>query len=220
MILSSTLYCEGLLYCHGLINTIILHCNSSFFPPFYTNVARKYIQTQTDWPRSSTWSMHSSEVINLSVCAGQISGGSSTLHRGAYVSPTDDLKYNQVRVVFLQLNLKRCDHFIESESTNPGALTLRVFTSSIQFELLLQALKWIGGPFLEEFCNKPRNDICRKYSQNAGWILLLNLTHGSLRKNSTSSSLEEYSPLLLYIFLASGVIWYLGLKGNKILQPL
>ncbi|CAK6967835.1 catenin delta-2b isoform X1 [Scomber scombrus] len=27
---------------------------------------------------------------------GQISGGSSTLHRGAYVSPTDDLKYNQV----------------------------------------------------------------------------------------------------------------------------
>uniref|UniRef100_A0A8D3AYD8 Catenin delta-2-like n=1 Tax=Scophthalmus maximus TaxID=52904 RepID=A0A8D3AYD8_SCOMX len=26
----------------------------------------------------------------------QISGGSSTLHRGAYVSPTDDLKYNQV----------------------------------------------------------------------------------------------------------------------------
>lgn len=28
--------------------------------------------------------------------AGQISGGSSTLHRGAYVSPTDDLKYNQL----------------------------------------------------------------------------------------------------------------------------
>uniref|UniRef100_A0A7N9AM13 Catenin (cadherin-associated protein), delta 2b n=1 Tax=Mastacembelus armatus TaxID=205130 RepID=A0A7N9AM13_9TELE len=28
--------------------------------------------------------------------AGQISGGSSTLHRGAYVSPTDELKYNQV----------------------------------------------------------------------------------------------------------------------------
>ncbi|KAM7378803.1 hypothetical protein PAMP_004401 [Pampus punctatissimus] len=28
--------------------------------------------------------------------SGQISGGSSTLHRGAYVSPTDDLKYNQV----------------------------------------------------------------------------------------------------------------------------
>ncbi|KAM4551848.1 catenin delta-2b isoform 5-T5 [Odontesthes bonariensis] len=27
---------------------------------------------------------------------GQISGGSSTLHRGAYVSPTEDLKYNQV----------------------------------------------------------------------------------------------------------------------------
>ncbi|XP_067385433.1 catenin delta-2b isoform X11 [Channa argus] len=27
---------------------------------------------------------------------GQISGGSSTLHRGAYVSPTDELKYNQV----------------------------------------------------------------------------------------------------------------------------
>ncbi|XP_078791680.1 catenin delta-2b isoform X22 [Oryzias latipes] len=27
---------------------------------------------------------------------GQITGGSSTLHRGAYVSPTDDLKYNQV----------------------------------------------------------------------------------------------------------------------------
>ncbi|XP_026231292.1 catenin delta-2b isoform X2 [Anabas testudineus] len=27
---------------------------------------------------------------------GQISSGSSTLHRGAYVSPTDDLKYNQV----------------------------------------------------------------------------------------------------------------------------
>ncbi|TNN55728.1 Catenin delta-2 [Liparis tanakae] len=26
---------------------------------------------------------------------GQISSGSSTLHRGAYVSPTDDLKYNQ-----------------------------------------------------------------------------------------------------------------------------
>ncbi|XP_055084249.1 catenin delta-2b isoform X1 [Periophthalmus magnuspinnatus] len=26
----------------------------------------------------------------------QISGGSSTLHRGAYVSPTDDLKYNQI----------------------------------------------------------------------------------------------------------------------------
>lgn len=87
------------------------------------------------------WSMHSSEVINLSVCAGQISGGSSTLHRGAYVSPTDDLKYNQVRVVFLQLNLKRCDHFIESVSTNPRSSTLRVFTSFIQFELLLQALK-------------------------------------------------------------------------------
>lgn len=32
----------------------------------------------------------------LCVSAGQISGGSSTLHRGAYVSPTDDLKYNQV----------------------------------------------------------------------------------------------------------------------------
>uniref|UniRef100_A0A3B4YI16 Catenin (cadherin-associated protein), delta 2b n=1 Tax=Seriola lalandi dorsalis TaxID=1841481 RepID=A0A3B4YI16_SERLL len=29
----------------------------------------------------------------------QISGGSSTLHRGAYVSPTDDLKYNQVQQV-------------------------------------------------------------------------------------------------------------------------
>uniref|UniRef100_A0A8C5I454 Catenin delta-2-like n=1 Tax=Gouania willdenowi TaxID=441366 RepID=A0A8C5I454_GOUWI len=28
--------------------------------------------------------------------AGQISGGSSTLLRGAYVSPTDDLKYNQI----------------------------------------------------------------------------------------------------------------------------
>ncbi|XP_067385431.1 catenin delta-2b isoform X9 [Channa argus] len=28
--------------------------------------------------------------------SGQISGGSSTLHRGAYVSPTDELKYNQV----------------------------------------------------------------------------------------------------------------------------
>ncbi|KAM7401302.1 hypothetical protein PAMA_005476 [Pampus argenteus] len=28
--------------------------------------------------------------------SGQISGGSSTLHRGAYVSPTDDLKYNQI----------------------------------------------------------------------------------------------------------------------------
>uniref|UniRef100_A0A674PQ23 Catenin (cadherin-associated protein), delta 2b n=1 Tax=Takifugu rubripes TaxID=31033 RepID=A0A674PQ23_TAKRU len=28
--------------------------------------------------------------------AGQITGGSSTLHRGTYVSPTDDLKYNQV----------------------------------------------------------------------------------------------------------------------------
>ncbi|XP_077412544.1 catenin delta-2b isoform X12 [Vanacampus margaritifer] len=27
---------------------------------------------------------------------GQLSSGSSTLHRGAYVSPTDDLKYNQV----------------------------------------------------------------------------------------------------------------------------
>ncbi|KAM8850197.1 catenin delta-2b isoform 6-T7 [Spinachia spinachia] len=27
---------------------------------------------------------------------GQISSGSSTLHRGAYVSPTDDLKYNQI----------------------------------------------------------------------------------------------------------------------------
>ncbi|XP_010787557.1 catenin delta-2-like isoform X1 [Notothenia coriiceps] len=27
---------------------------------------------------------------------GQIPGGSSTLHRGAYVSPTDDLKYNQI----------------------------------------------------------------------------------------------------------------------------
>uniref|UniRef100_A0A672H6J9 Catenin (cadherin-associated protein), delta 2b n=1 Tax=Salarias fasciatus TaxID=181472 RepID=A0A672H6J9_SALFA len=27
---------------------------------------------------------------------GQITGGSSTLHRGAYVSPTDDLKYNQI----------------------------------------------------------------------------------------------------------------------------
>lgn len=32
----------------------------------------------------------------LSVSAGQISGGSSTLHRGTYVSPTDELKYNQV----------------------------------------------------------------------------------------------------------------------------
>lgn len=32
----------------------------------------------------------------LPVSAGQITGGSSTLHRGTYVSPTDDLKYNQV----------------------------------------------------------------------------------------------------------------------------
>uniref|UniRef100_A0A8C9ZLD7 Catenin (cadherin-associated protein), delta 2b n=1 Tax=Sander lucioperca TaxID=283035 RepID=A0A8C9ZLD7_SANLU len=30
---------------------------------------------------------------------GQLSSGSSTLHRGAYVSPTDELKYNQVRQV-------------------------------------------------------------------------------------------------------------------------
>ena len=32
----------------------------------------------------------------LPVSAGQVSGGSGTLHRGTYVSPTDELKYNQV----------------------------------------------------------------------------------------------------------------------------
>lgn len=41
--------------------------------------------------------VYSANVVALRAPAGQIPGGSSTLHRGAYVSPTDDLKYNQVR---------------------------------------------------------------------------------------------------------------------------
>lgn len=61
-------------------------------------------------------------VVTLCVSAGQISGGSSTLLRGAYVSPTDDLKYNQVRP--------------KPAQASTTALTSRVFTSFVWLQLL------------------------------------------------------------------------------------
>lgn len=54
--------------------------------------ARYYQPTQTlrihSWTRSH-------------VCAAQISSGTATLFRGAYVSPSDDLKHNQVSRIYL-----------------------------------------------------------------------------------------------------------------------
>lgn len=61
--------------------------------------------------------------VTLCLSAGQISGGSSTLLRGAYVSPTDDLKYNQVRKP-------------KPAQASTTALTSRVFTSFVWFQLL------------------------------------------------------------------------------------
>lgn len=61
-------------------------------------------------------------VVTLCVSAGQISGGSSTLLRGAYVSPTDDLKYNQVRP--------------KPAQASTTALTSRVFTWFVWLQLL------------------------------------------------------------------------------------
>lgn len=57
-----------------------MHHSSLFFTCQYLNDGSTRM---TDWHK-------------LPVSAGQITGGSSTLHRGTYVSPTDDLKYNQV----------------------------------------------------------------------------------------------------------------------------
>uniref|UniRef100_A0A3Q3X960 Uncharacterized protein n=1 Tax=Mola mola TaxID=94237 RepID=A0A3Q3X960_MOLML len=56
-------------------------------------------ETKTDYETSGNPSYHSNKGEHTSrkdTMTGQISGGSSTLHRGAYVSPTDDLKYNQL----------------------------------------------------------------------------------------------------------------------------
>uniref|UniRef100_A0AAX7UZX5 Catenin (cadherin-associated protein), delta 2b n=1 Tax=Astatotilapia calliptera TaxID=8154 RepID=A0AAX7UZX5_ASTCA len=56
-------------------------------------------ERKSDYESTGNASYHSSKGEHTSrkdAMAGQISGGSSTLHRGAYVSPTDDLKYNQV----------------------------------------------------------------------------------------------------------------------------
>uniref|UniRef100_A0A3Q4I6L5 Catenin (cadherin-associated protein), delta 2b n=1 Tax=Neolamprologus brichardi TaxID=32507 RepID=A0A3Q4I6L5_NEOBR len=56
-------------------------------------------ERKADYESTGNASYHSSKGEHTSrkdAMAGQISGGSSTLHRGAYVSPTDDLKYNQV----------------------------------------------------------------------------------------------------------------------------
>uniref|UniRef100_A0A673AW69 Catenin (cadherin-associated protein), delta 2b n=1 Tax=Sphaeramia orbicularis TaxID=375764 RepID=A0A673AW69_9TELE len=56
-------------------------------------------ERKADYESTGNASYHSNKGEHTSrkdAMTGQISGGSSTLHRGAYVSPTDDLKYNQV----------------------------------------------------------------------------------------------------------------------------
>ncbi|XP_068197272.1 catenin delta-2b isoform X9 [Antennarius striatus] len=56
-------------------------------------------ERKTDYESTGNASYHGNKGEHTSrkdAMTGQISGGSSTLHRGAYVSPTDDLKYNQV----------------------------------------------------------------------------------------------------------------------------
>uniref|UniRef100_A0A3B4Z6W0 Catenin delta 2 n=1 Tax=Stegastes partitus TaxID=144197 RepID=A0A3B4Z6W0_9TELE len=56
-------------------------------------------ERKADYESTGNASYHGSKGEHTSrkdAMTGQISGGSSTLHRGAYVSPTDDLKYNQV----------------------------------------------------------------------------------------------------------------------------
>uniref|UniRef100_A0A671WR44 Catenin (cadherin-associated protein), delta 2b n=1 Tax=Sparus aurata TaxID=8175 RepID=A0A671WR44_SPAAU len=56
-------------------------------------------ERKADYESTGNASYHGSKGEHQSrkdTMTGQISGGSSTLHRGAYVSPTDDLKYNQV----------------------------------------------------------------------------------------------------------------------------
>uniref|UniRef100_A0A3Q1GPP4 Catenin (cadherin-associated protein), delta 2b n=1 Tax=Acanthochromis polyacanthus TaxID=80966 RepID=A0A3Q1GPP4_9TELE len=56
-------------------------------------------ERKADYESTGNASYHGSKGEHTSrkdAMIGQISGGSSTLHRGAYVSPTDDLKYNQV----------------------------------------------------------------------------------------------------------------------------
>ncbi|XP_029380163.1 catenin delta-2b isoform X5 [Echeneis naucrates] len=56
-------------------------------------------ERKADYESTGNASYHSNKGGHTSrkdAMTSQISGGSSTLHRGAYVSPTDDLKYNQV----------------------------------------------------------------------------------------------------------------------------
>ncbi|XP_073347487.1 catenin delta-2b isoform X5 [Pagrus major] len=56
-------------------------------------------ERKADYESTGNASYHGSKGEHQSrkdAMTGQMSGGSSTLHRGAYVSPTDDLKYNQV----------------------------------------------------------------------------------------------------------------------------
>ncbi|KAM4557019.1 catenin delta-2b isoform 7-T7 [Fundulus diaphanus] len=56
-------------------------------------------ERKADYESTGNASFHGNKGEHTSrkdAMTGQISGGSSTLHRGAYVSPTDDLKYNQV----------------------------------------------------------------------------------------------------------------------------
>uniref|UniRef100_A0A3B5LL26 Catenin (cadherin-associated protein), delta 2b n=1 Tax=Xiphophorus couchianus TaxID=32473 RepID=A0A3B5LL26_9TELE len=56
-------------------------------------------ERKADYESTGNASFHGNKGEHTSrkdAMTGQITGGSSTLHRGAYVSPTDDLKYNQV----------------------------------------------------------------------------------------------------------------------------
>ncbi|KAF7222871.1 transcript variant X8 [Nothobranchius furzeri] len=62
-------------------------------------------ERKADYESTGNASFHGNKGEHTSrkdAMAGQISGGSSTLHRGAYVSPTDDLKYNQISSQGLQ----------------------------------------------------------------------------------------------------------------------
>ncbi|XP_031710642.1 catenin delta-2b isoform X1 [Anarrhichthys ocellatus] len=56
-------------------------------------------ERKADYESTGNASYHGSKGEHTSrkdAMMGQLSSGSSTLHRGAYVSPTDDLKYNQI----------------------------------------------------------------------------------------------------------------------------
>uniref|UniRef100_A0A8C3B0D7 Catenin (cadherin-associated protein), delta 2b n=1 Tax=Cyclopterus lumpus TaxID=8103 RepID=A0A8C3B0D7_CYCLU len=56
-------------------------------------------ERKADYESTGNASYHGNKGEHISrkdAMMGQISSGSSTLHRGAYVSPTDDLKYNQI----------------------------------------------------------------------------------------------------------------------------